>query len=59
MIQQYVIKFVSDLWPIEGFLRVFRFPPSMKLTALILLNVALNPIFDLICISSIFTWYIR
>ena len=59
MIQHYVMKFVSDLWSIEGFLRVLRFPPSMKLTALILLNVALNPIFDLICVSSIFTWYIR
>ena len=59
IIQLYVIQFVSDLWQIEGFLLVFRFPPPMKLTALILLNVALNPIFDLICISSIFTCYIR
>jgi hypothetical protein len=26
-IQLYVIKFVSDLWQVGGFLRVLRFPP--------------------------------
>ena len=31
MIQQYVIKFVSDC----GFLLVLRFPPPIKLTAII------------------------
>ena len=31
--QHYVIKFVSDLWQIGGFLRVLRFPPPMKLPA--------------------------
>ena len=31
-IQQYVIKFVSDLRQIGGFLRVLRFPPPIKLT---------------------------
>ena len=36
--QQYVIKFVIDLWHVGGIVRVFRFPPPMKL------NVALNTI---------------
>ena len=42
-----VIKFVSDLWQIGGFLRVLRFPPPIKLTdyiAKILLKVAINTI---------------
>jgi hypothetical protein len=30
-IQHYVIKFVSDLRQVGGFLRVFRFPPPIKL----------------------------
>ena len=34
-IQHYVIKFVSYLRHIGGFLRVFRFPPPIKLTATI------------------------
>ena len=34
-IQHYVIKFVSDLRQIGGFLRVLRFPPPIKLTATI------------------------
>jgi hypothetical protein len=46
-IQHYVIKFVSDLRQIGCFLRVFQFPPQIKLTAThditeILLKVALN-----------------
>ena len=32
-VQHYVIKFVSDLCQVGGFLRVLRFPPPMKLTA--------------------------
>jgi hypothetical protein len=31
--QHYVIKFVSDLRQVGGFLRVLRFPPPIKLTA--------------------------
>ena len=31
-IQHHVIKFVSDLPKVSGFLRVLRFPPPMKLT---------------------------
>jgi hypothetical protein len=31
--QHYVIKFVSDLRYVGGFLRVFRFHPPRKLTA--------------------------
>jgi hypothetical protein len=34
--QHYVIKFVSDLPQVGGFLRVLRFPPAIKLTATIL-----------------------
>jgi hypothetical protein len=30
-IQLYVIKFVSDLQQVGGFLQVFRFPPPLKL----------------------------
>jgi hypothetical protein len=33
-----VIKFVSDLWQVCGFLLVLRFPPPIKLTATILLK---------------------
>jgi hypothetical protein len=29
----YVIKFVSDLWHVGGFLRVLWYPPPIKLTA--------------------------
>jgi len=32
-IQRYVIKFVSDLRQVSGFLRILRFPPQIKLTA--------------------------
>ena len=32
-IQLYVIKFVSDLHQVGGFLRVLRFHPPIKLTA--------------------------
>ena len=31
----YSVKFVSDLRQINGFLRVFQFPPPIKLTATI------------------------
>jgi hypothetical protein len=31
----YVIKFVSDLRQVGGFLRVFRIPPPIKLTTMI------------------------
>jgi hypothetical protein len=34
-IQHYVIKFVSDLRQVDGFLRVLRFLPPIKLTATI------------------------
>ena len=33
--QHYVIRFVSDLLQIGGFLRVLRFPPPIKMTATI------------------------
>jgi len=34
-IQHYVIKFVSDLRQVGGFLQVLRFPPSLKLISTI------------------------
>ena len=37
-VQHYVIKFVSDLRQVGGFLRVLRFPPPIKLTATIYLK---------------------
>jgi hypothetical protein len=37
-IQHYVIKFVSDLRQVGGFLWVLRFPPSINLTIMIWLK---------------------
>jgi hypothetical protein len=37
-VQHYVIKFVSDLCQVGGFLRVLQFPPQIKLTATIQLK---------------------
>jgi hypothetical protein len=34
-IQHYVIKFVSDLLQVGGFLQLLRFPPPIKLTTTI------------------------
>jgi hypothetical protein len=34
-IQFFVIKIVSDLRQVNGFLRVLRFPPPIKLTSMI------------------------
>jgi len=34
-IQHYVIKFVSDLYQVGGFLRVLQIPPPIKPTAMI------------------------
>jgi hypothetical protein len=34
-IQHHVIKFVSDLLHVGGFLRVLQFPPTIKLTTTI------------------------
>jgi hypothetical protein len=34
-IHHYVIKFVSDLLSVSGFLQVFWFPPPIKLTTMI------------------------
>ena len=37
-IQHYVIKFVSDLRKVGGFLRILLFPPPIQLTSTILLK---------------------
>jgi hypothetical protein len=61
--QHYVIKFVSDLRQVGGFLRLLRFPPPIKLTppppppvTEILLKVALNSLtpFYIAILYSIF-----
>ena len=38
LIQHYVVTFASDLREVGGFLRVLRFPPPIKLTAMIKLK---------------------
>jgi uncharacterized protein with PhoU and TrkA domain len=47
-VQHYVIKFVSDLRQVDGFLQILRFPSRIKQTANditeIVLKVALNTI---------------
>ena len=42
LIQYYVIKFVTDFRQISVFLLVLRFPPPMKLTAMIEKNLTIN-----------------
>jgi hypothetical protein len=37
-------KFIGDFWHVGGFLLVLQFPPPIKLTAKIMLKVALNTI---------------
>ena len=37
-VQHYLIKFVSDLRQVGGFLQVLRFSPPIKLTAMIYLK---------------------
>jgi hypothetical protein len=37
-VEHYVIKYVSDLRQVGGFLQVLLFPPPIKLTATILLK---------------------
>jgi hypothetical protein len=53
--QHDVIKFVSDLWQVGGFLRVLRFSPSMKWT--ILLKVTLSTIIQHNPSYNISGWY--
>ena len=42
-VQQYVIKFVTDLRQFCDFLRILRFPPPIKLTAIKQTNFFLSP----------------
>ena len=44
LIQHYVIKFVSDLRQVSGFVHVLRFPPPIKLTAMQNWNIVENDI---------------
>jgi len=58
-IQNYVIKFVSDLRQFYGFLWVLRFPPAKKTDrndiTEILLKVVLNPITPAIALLIVHT----
>ena len=58
-VQHYVIKFVSDLRQVDGFLWVLRFPPSKTdrhdITE-ILLKVALNTIISNLSFVYIFVY---
>jgi hypothetical protein len=56
-VQHYVIKFVSDLWQVSGFLQVIQFPPPIKLRhdiTELLLEVTLNTIKPYISFSRNF-----
>ena len=44
-IQHYVIKYVSELRQVDGFLRAFRFPPPIKLTATVREHLSSSPVF--------------
>ena len=56
-IKHYVIKFVSDLWQVCGFLRVLRFPPPIKHTMLsiVVQTTKVNMNFDIVyvCLSLV------
>jgi hypothetical protein len=56
-VQHYVIKFVSDLRQVGGFLSVFRFPPPIKLIAFVCLFVCLFVWWYLTSLSTIFQLY--
>jgi hypothetical protein len=62
-VQHVVIKFVNDLRQVGGFLRVLRFPPSMKPIATditeILLKLVLIPIKQTNKISSICLRFVK
>jgi len=45
-VQHYVMKFVSDLLQVGGFLRVLRFPPPIKLNATYNWNIVESGICD-------------
>ena len=51
-IQLYVIKFVSDLLQVDGFLWVLKFPPPIKLTDITekLLKMVLNTLTLICCV---------
>jgi hypothetical protein len=43
-VHHYVVKFVSDLRQVSGFLQIFRFPPPIKLTTRYHWNIVENGI---------------
>ena len=57
--QHYMIKFVSVLWQVDGFLRVLRFPSSIKLTAKIMTEILLKVALNTITITKYFTMKIK
>ena len=57
--QHYMIKFVSVLWQVGGFLRVLRFPSSIKLTAKIMTEILLKVALNTITITKYFAMKIK
>ena len=51
LIQHYVIKFVSDLWQIGGFLRALWLPQPIKLTTTILTEILLKVVLNTITLT--------
>ena len=60
MARCYVVKFVSDLWQVGGFLRVVRFSP-IKLTAAIITEILLKVVLNSITINLLLPYmeYVR
>jgi hypothetical protein len=54
-----MIKFVSVLWQVGGFLRVLRFPSPIKLTAMIMTEILLKVALNTITITKYFAMKIK
>jgi hypothetical protein len=57
--QHYMIKFVSVLWQVGGFLRILRFPSPIKLTAMIMTEILLKVALNTITITKYFAMKIK
>ena len=57
--QHYMIKFVSVLWQVGGFLRILRFPSPIKLTAKIMTEILLKVALNTITITKYFAMKIK
>ena len=57
--QHYMIKFVSVLWQVGGFLRVLRLSSPIKLTAKIMTEILLKVALNTITITKYFAMKIK